>query len=262
MNRTLLLLCLLSGFTLSFSPVSPSNHDGNGPEDCVKFGQRSFFVGKTEVSVGEYNDFLKGLIDEGKAHLVSQYAPDPEVWMRTGGSNAPLRDNYFSHKAFYNYPVLGVSHEAAIAFCEWKTRKALADGEKNLLYRLPTKKEWEMVAHAGKSDALYPGGAFSFRTDEGKYRFNHRVSKENFIDDNFEYTAPVTRYGNKPLWNYPENASGLYHIAGNVAEMVAEPGIAKGGSWLHYADEARIDHDMTYEAPTAWVGFRYVAVVE
>jgi hypothetical protein len=40
--------------------------------------------------------------------------------------------------------------------------------------------------------------------------------------------------------------------------MVAESGIAKGGSWIHEAKDCRIEARLEYDEPKAWLGFRYV----
>jgi formylglycine-generating enzyme required for sulfatase activity len=52
------------------------------------------------------------------------------------------------------------------------------------------------------------------------------------------------------------NAKGLYNIQGNVAEMTATKGIAKGGSFRHYAIESFRDAKQHYNGPADWLGFR------
>ena len=55
----------------------------------------------------------------------------------------------------------------------------------------------------------------------------------NFSLDYADITAQVSSY-------YP-NSFGLYNVCGNVAEMVAEKGKAKGGSWKSFGGEVRIE---------------------
>jgi hypothetical protein len=50
-------------------------------------------------------------------------------------------------------------------------------------------------------------------------------------------------------------------MSGNVSEMVAEKGIAKGGGWIHGALNLIIDSVNTYDSPQPWLGFRYVMEV-
>ena len=48
--------------------------------------------------------------------------------------------------------------------------------------------------------------------------------------------------------------------SGNVAEMVAERGIAYGGSFLAPGYDIRIDSEKPYDAPSPLIGFRVIAV--
>lgn len=48
-------------------------------------------------------------------------------------------------------------------------------------------------------------------------------------------------------------------MPGNVAELVAEDRIAKGGSYRHYPDSCKINIDIPYNEPEAWLGFRCVS---
>jgi hypothetical protein len=52
------------------------------------------------------------------------------------------------------------------------------------------------------------------------------------------------------------NSLGMYNMCGNVAEMIEEKGIAKGGSYADPAYMVRIASDKSYLKPTADIGFR------
>ena len=55
---------------------------------------------------------------------------------------------------------------------------------------------------------------------------------------------------------FPPNALQVFEIFGNVAEMIDEKGIAKGGSWKHPKEECTVEKDFTYDIPNNWLGFR------
>ena len=55
---------------------------------------------------------------------------------------------------------------------------------------------------------------------------------------------------------YFPNSFGLYNTSGNVAEMVMEPGVAKGGSWEDTPENCKISSRKKYSAPSPAVGFR------
>jgi hypothetical protein len=46
---------------------------------------------------------------------------------------------------------------------------------------------------------------------------------------------------------------GLYNIIGNVAEMIDQEGIAKGGSWQHKLEDCNISKNITLHQQVFWV---------
>ncbi len=127
-----------------------------------------------------------------------------------------------------NHPVVLVSWHDAQAYSSW------AGG------RLPTEAEWERAARGGLEGKLYPWG------DE----INKSLA-------NYD-----TREGTTPVGSYPPNGYGLYDMAGNVWEWVAdwyhakyyhespvynpqgpEKGtvhVLRGGAWLLFAQFCRV----------------------
>lgn len=226
---------------------------------------------KSEVSNIEYKDFLMGLIEEGRADLVPQYAPDMSVWTKEVSFVNPYTEYYFSHPAFNNYPVVGISHEAAMEYCAWMTRKCQGHvgythkrpAEQKFTFRLPTEDEWRAVARGeAKNDAWIAGGYAYPRDHKGRFLFNHRLGDGDYAGvadgnpkdyEGYMITAPVV--------SFPETSNGLYNISGNVSEMLSEAGIAKGGSWIHLAEECQIESVQEYDSPKNWLGFRFVLAV-
>ena len=137
---------------------------------------------------------------------------------------------------------------------------------KNLLiprFRLPTIEEWELCAQYTNGDDW---GIDTNRKAVHKYQrdgSNLFLTKEIFLTALQEakmkkplkpiripYCVPVRSLFNNP--NLP------YNLIGNVAEMTATKGIAKGGSWFHTLSESKIKSNIPYQEQEAWLGFRNV----
>lgn len=218
-----------------------------------------YFCDKHEVSNKDWQEYRK---DIGTKHgLFSeeylQTMLDTTVWRSNEIKfTDPMADAYHYHPAFGNYPVVGVSYKQVQGYIAWqtaKTNEALTQAGINELvgFRLPTKQEWEDLA-AKEVHAHY---AHKFEKQKAK-----NVEVENFWSvinegsDFYMVTAPVDAF-------FP-NTFGLYNMQGNVAEMVQDKGIVKGGSWRDRKIESPVNKDFSYENPTCYIGFRLVMIVQ
>lgn len=117
-------------------------------------------------------------------------------WKHPHGANSNLNQ-------LENHPVVHVSWQDANAYCKWKGK------------RLPSEAEWEWAARGGLKDKLYPWGNEAI--DSGTVKANTWQGKfpvQNTLRDKYYYTSPVK--------SYPPNGYGLYDMAGNVWEWVAD----------------------------------------
>ena len=222
--------------------------------NCVPIRGEYLWMRATEVSNEHYIDYLKNISDEDSI----KNRPKSEMWSKMFGENASMEEYYFRHPAYQKYPVVNVTYEQATAYCEWLTSALNRNfPHQKVIARLPTEKEWEDASKAGNKYANYPWGTESMRVEEGKFqgqlRANFVLRKGITMADKYDITAPVTSY-----W---PNDFGLYNMAGNVSEMVAEKGLVKGGSWRNRADYLRIDKQQYVYSASPEVGFRYVVEV-
>ena len=123
----------------------------------------SFWMDQTEVTnvdYREYTDWMKLVFANGGNGapareeeeffvLYDRSLPDTTVWRSRYGYNEPMVENYFRHPAYNNYPVVGVSWEQAMAYCEWRTDRV---NEKRLCDELGIDMEKYKLDGGGKDD--------------------------------------------------------------------------------------------------------------
>ncbi|WP_369048612.1 gliding motility lipoprotein GldK [Tenacibaculum sp. UWU-22] len=216
-------------------------------------------------------------------HEVVNVYPDTTVWIKdfNYSYNDPMHQEYFSHQAYENYPVVGVNWYQAKAFCNWKTKKKndYQRTRKNLglvpYFRLPTEPEWEYAARGGLNYAKYPWGGPSTTSDRGCFLANFKPVRGDYAADGALYTVEAKSYN--------PNDYGLYNMAGNVSEWTAtaynqmsysmgstmnpnvedeknQRKIIRGGSWKDVSYFLEVSsRDWEYaDTARSYIGFRTV----
>ncbi|GGE96430.1 gliding motility lipoprotein GldK [Flavobacterium limi] len=229
-----------------------------------------------KAKVGKRKDFVK-------TEEVPIY-PDTAVWIKdfAYSYNEPMHNDYFWHKAYGDYPVVGVTWKQAKAFCAWRTLnknsyiKSKKKGRDLVnAFRLPTEAEWEYAARGGLESATYPWGGPYTKSDRGCFMANFKPSRGDYAADEALYTVEAK--------SYEMNGYGLYNMAGNVSEWTDsaynpnayeyvstmnpnvidgnnQRKVVRGGSWKDVAYFLQVgtrDHEYA-DSARSYIGFRTV----
>ncbi len=232
-----------------------------------------FFCCKYAVTVAEFKRFIDESnyqTDADKAN--SSRIFDGKEWQDKAGINWRHGVSGNDRKeGEYNHPVLHVSWNDAVAYCDWLSKK---DGK---TFRLPTEAEWEYACRAGTTTPFNTGD--NITTDQANY--NGNVSYDN-------NKKGVWRKNTVAVDSLKPNKCGLFNMHGNVWEWCSdwygenyydecmakgvmenpvgpETGsnrVLRGGSWLDYAGYCRsaIRFRLAPGHRDDYVGFRLVFV--
>lgn len=229
--------------------------DDEMPIHTVKVSD--FWMGRYEVTVKQYLTFCNAtqshypewMEKKSKYNIITG---NDDFYKKTGSS--------FSSD---NYPIVGISHEDADAFCRWLSKR------EGMKYRLPTEAEWEYAAGNGTLHNKYSWGDADLNLKGG----NVDGSADGYI-----FTSPVGTYS--------ANRFGLYDMSGNVWEWCSDwysanyyevssssnplgvgTGIyhvLRGGSWDNNTQNSRITNRYNGNPSNRlnYIGFRVVSSKE
>jgi hypothetical protein len=160
-----------------------------------------------------------------------------------------------------NLPVVNVSWEDAISYCNWLARqeglKAPYSSDSRdavwdttaIGYRLPTEVEWEYAARSG------------IRQDDFEYSGSDNLDQVGWYGDNSN-SRP------HPVGSLKGNGLELYDMSGNVWEWCWDREgsyrVIRGGCWFHYAGACRVS-DRSGRVPDYrgyYDGFRLVSALQ
>jgi len=200
----------VDGFYMDISPVTN--------RDFKKFVQETSYKTTAERDVDweelksqlppgaekPHDSILKAgsLIFSKTSEPITNFNDVSQWWKWKIGANwqKPNGENNINDKD--EYPVVHISYEDALAYCNWAGR------------RLPTEAEWEYAARANRKDDIYYWGnshdSLKYKANTWEGIFPYKNSKT----DGYENLAPIK--------SFPANDFGLYGMAGNVWEWTSD----------------------------------------
>lgn len=193
----------------------------------------SFFMDKYEITNlnwREYVHWIKCVFGQVAPELVEKAMPDQSVWKDDLAYNEPLIENYYESTMFSFYPVVGVSWEQAMRYCQWRTDRVnelllIQAGllnypdfaSLNPIYDEAAKEQWE----AETGYWMDPVEVQSEGTDEegqNMYRPNYEYIRDKFVFNTEKYYLDN-------FYNPEEGRKALYDGNGNARKANRTDGL-------------------------------------
>ncbi|NEZ04219.1 formylglycine-generating enzyme family protein [Wenzhouxiangella sp. XN201] len=231
-----------AGSFMMGSPEDEADRMNNeGPQHRVTF-DRGFALARTEVTVGQFADFVDNTGYRTDAENVgSSRVYDLNSGRMDEEDGINWRHDYAGEEADDDLPVVHVSHRDAMAYVEW-----LAD-RTGRSYRLPSEAEFEYALRA-ESQTPYWWGSGSPPEDD----IENVTGDRDVSPAGARWNVAFNRYsdghwGPAPAGSLQANPFGLYDMGGNVMEWVADcwhdsfvraPG--DGSAWINPGCERHV----------------------
>ena len=148
-------------------------------------------------------------VGNGRLHLMWRLDPRAS-WDDPGFNQGPT------------HPVVGVSWNEAMAFCDWLTRKERNEGKLggNQMYRLPSDGEWSNAVWYGE----YPWGT-TWPPPKGAGNYADQALVATLPGKNWQCLAQNDDYAQtSPVGSFQPNPYGLYDMGGNVWQWCFDRG--------------------------------------
>ena len=194
-------------FTMGAPAQDTNANDDDRPAHSVQLNEVD--ISATEVTVDQFRQFVL------KARYLTETARGNGGWMfdRNPSKSRQVKRCSWKSPGFEqtdDHPVVEVSWEDAVAFCEWLSE------QEGAVYRLPTEAEWEYACRAGTS-TMYSTGDDPAGLQESANaadRSMRGVFSAAGSPAAWDDEAPFTR----PVASKSPNSLGLYDMHGNVRE--------------------------------------------
>lgn len=163
------------------------------PQHRVRLTQ-PYYMSQTEVTVRQFRQFVEATGYETQAESTGIGGTTYSIGL-TRNQNPDLNWNNPGYKQTDQHPVVQVTWQDAVEFCEWYSE------ESGMTVSLPTEAQWEFACRAGSTQRMFFGSPLKLLQ---------------------EYIVRASPYGAKPVATKLPNPFGLFDIYSNVWEWCSD----------------------------------------
>lgn len=209
----------IPGGSLLMGTSAADGRDGESPVRPVKV--HSFLMDKYPVTNGNFRDFVRArkykteaetigwsfvfedfVPEETRSKITERIESAPwwlptwrASWRQPAGPASGIKERM-------DFPVVHVSWNDAVSYCEWRGK------------RLPSEEEWEWAGRGGLVGQTYPWGNKPKVNSANLWQGSFPDS--DAAEDGFHGVSPVNAFP-------PQNSYGLYDMLGNTWEWTSTP---------------------------------------
>ncbi|MES2591202.1 MAG: SUMF1/EgtB/PvdO family nonheme iron enzyme [Bacteroidota bacterium] len=250
-----------------------------------------FILRNQAITNLEYKFFLADLIKKNRMDDYKKASVKNEIW--TNYNHKILANTYFTEEMYNDFPVVNISMEAALLFCNWLEKEINAYSRsvdpkaKPLTIRLPQSAEWIFITRRGYAQIPNCDGyntIYDLREGIVDKSYIKRInlikkrgeSKLTELDELFStnrygmnenQTLELFKRGSNfkskltPDSLYP-NKMDVYSKAAHVSEMIQEQGTGKtlivGACWKNKQECMKMVTEFNSASASPYIGFRVV----
>lgn len=216
-------------------------------------------IGVTETPAYMYKDFL-AWVGKNKGMNSSDFKtaqPDYSKWRDVFPklSAQKIQERFLDTDQLALMPIIGITREQAMAYCEWKTetfKAQLAEMNKEeraqfpeeFEFRLPTANEWGRMRFLIQDKAMKKQIKKLAAANSKAFK----LSRSKLLQD-----KKITN-----IYANMDEKLGFYNLFNNVSELTSTTGESVGGSWNKPNEEDNFKKIFAYSEAEAWLGFRII----
>jgi formylglycine-generating enzyme required for sulfatase activity len=222
--KIILILFLSAQFIAQAQFIKKSFHSAQDLKTNFVKINKNVYACKYETTNQDYVRFLNHVKYRMNPAVYNSLLPDTNKWNDEGFKKYKWVKSYLRDPKFALYPVVNITYEQANFYCAWLTKeyeRSTHKPFKKIAFKLPSKQEWQQAVSNNDKNLLFPWG----KIESEKPRRLKINDADRLTKGKLNNPLRVNQKG------YIQSKNGMFHVVGNVSEMIAGKGDCVGGNF-------------------------------